>query len=176
MQPFTFKKAPHNPPHLFVPDAIYMLTGSIYQGEPLLRSSARKEEWRHAFHTSAEIYQWLIIAWVVLDNHYHAIVRSPGNPEMLSKFTGSYHKFTARDWNDKDGLKGRKVWWNYWDTCIRSQRDFVNRLKYVLWNPVKHGLVERPEDYSFSNYREFMANQFGIDFTDTDEVTDVPEF
>jgi hypothetical protein len=37
-------------------------------------------------------------------------------------------------------------------------------------------LVERPEDYPFSNYKNFMEKQFGLDFIDTDEVTDVPEF
>jgi putative transposase len=176
MKPVIFKKALHNPPHLFVADAIYMLTGSIYQSENLIHSPQRKIEWRDAFHYSANIYNWLIIAWVVLNNHYHAIIRSPEDPKTLSKFSGSYHKYTARKWNDADGLNGRQVWWNYWDTCIRSERDYINRLKYVFWNPVKHGLVERPEDYPFSNYKNFMEKQFGLDFIDTDEVTDVPEF
>ena len=141
-----------------------------------MKEAERKQGWRDAFYKAAGIYEWLIIAWVVLDNHYHAIVRAPASPETLSKFVGSYHKFTARDWNDRDHLKGRKIWWNYWDTCIRSERDFVNRLKYVFWNPVKHGLITTPEDYPFSNYKEFMTYQFGLDFTDSDEVTDVPEF
>jgi putative transposase len=176
MEPIIFKKAPHNPPYLFVAGAVYMLTGSIYQSDLLMESSQRKIEWRDAFHYSAKIYNWLIVAWVVLSNHYHAIIRSPEDPKTLSKFTGSYHKFTARRWNDEDGLNGRQVWWNYWDTCIRSERDFINRLKYIFWNPVKHGLVERPEDYKFSNYKEFMQINFGIDFTDIDEVIDVPEF
>ena len=28
----------------------------------------------------------------------------------------------------------------------------------------------------FSNYKVYMEKQFGFDFTDMDEVTDVPEF
>ena len=175
MKPAIFKTAPHNPPHLFVAGAVYMLTGSIYQSNNLMQSSQRKIAWRDAFFYSAKIYNWLVIAWVVLSNHYHAIIQSPESPETLSKFTGSYHKYTARKWNNEDGQIGRTVWWNYWDTCIRSERDFINRLHYVFWNPVKHGLVDRPEDYPFSNYKEFMEKQFGFDFTDIDEVTDVPE-
>ena len=74
-------------------------------------------------------------------------------------------------------MAGRKVWWNYWDTCIRSESDYYTRLRYVFWNPVKHGLVSAPEEYTFSNYQEFLLQwQVEFDFTDIDEVSDVPEF
>jgi putative transposase len=151
-----------------------MLTASIYQRKHLIESSQRKLEWQEAFQQAAEIYRWQIIAWVVLQNHYHAMVQSPENAGNLSKFISSYHKFTARKWNAEDGLIGRQVWWNYWDTCIRSERDYYDRLRYIFWNPVKHGLVENPEDYSFSNYREYLNQEF--DFAAMTEVNDVPEF
>jgi putative transposase len=169
-----FKTAPHNPPHWFVPGALYMLTGAIYSGADLIESPKRKTEWRDAFYEAAKIYQWQIIAWVVLHNHYHAIVQSPEHATNLWKFISSYHKFTARKWNNEDGLSGRKVWWNYWDICIRSEEDYYTRLRYVFWNPVKHELVGRPEDYSFSNYETYLS--LGFDLTGISEVNDVPEF
>lgn len=172
-----FKRTLHNPPHLFSPNTIYMLTASIYQREPLIKSSTRKREWVEAFLKSAEIYDWQVVAWVVLSNHYHAIIQSPEKPETLSKFTGSYHKYTARRWNEEDKQTGRKVWWNYWDTYIRSERGYYNRLRYIFWNPVKHGLTQNPEEYPFSNYLEFLSNwQVKFNFTDMNEVNDVPEF
>jgi putative transposase len=172
-----FKTAPHNPPHLFLPNTVYMLTASIYKNECLIQSPKRKLQWIESFLKSAEIYNWQVIAWVVLDNHYHAIIQSPEKAETLSKFTASYHKYTSRCWNNEDQSNGRKVWWNFWDTCIRSERDYHNRLRYVFWNPVKHGLAENPEDYSFSNYKDFLLSwQVNFYFTDMDEVTDVPEF
>ena len=114
-----FKKRQHNPPHLFIPNTVYMLTASTYQKENIIQALERKAEWRDAFLKAAEIYRWRVIAWVVLHNHYHVIVESSGNPLSLSKFTGSYHKFTTSRWNSADKTPGRKVWWNYWDTCIR---------------------------------------------------------
>ena len=177
MNNHIFKRAPHNPPHLFLPNAIYMLTVSIYQKEPLIAFPKRKMEWVSAFYKAAEIYGWQITSWVILHNHYHAIVQSPENAASLSKFIGSYHKFTARLWNEEDNIAGRKVWWNYWDTCIRSESDYYTRLRYVFWNPVKHGLMSVPEEYKFSNYQEFLLQwQVESDFTDMDEVSDVPEF
>jgi putative transposase len=170
------KTAPHNPPHFFVANTLYMLTASIYEKAYLIESSQRKTEWRDAFYEAAKIYGWKIVAWVVLHNHYHAIVRSPENPATLSKFIASYHKFTARKWNEQDNQNGSKVWWNYWDTCIRAEHDYYNRLRYVFWNPVKHRLVENPKDYPFSNYKEYLTQSQDFDFTGLDEVKDVPEF
>ncbi len=170
-----FKIAPHNPPHWFQANTLYMLTASIYQSVPIIHSPERKIAWRDSFIEAAKLYNWHIIAWVVLDNHYHAMVESPHNALSLSKFTSSYHKFTARQWNDADNTPGRKVWWNYWDTCIRSEKDYYNRLLYIFWNPIKHGLVENPEDYPFGSYRDYIELD-NIDFTGFEEVNDVPEF
>jgi putative transposase len=176
MSDAIFKTAPYNPPHLFVADNLYMLTASIYKKADIIKSSRRKLEWQDAFQEAAKIYQWQIVAWVVLHNHYHAIVHSPECANNLCRFINSYHKFTTRKWNDEDGLKGRQIWWNYWDTCIRSEHDYYNRLRYVFWNPVKHGLVEKPEDYRFSNYNEYSDRLRGFGYMGMNEVNDVPEF
>lgn len=156
----SFKKAPHTPPHLFRANAVYIITGAAYQKRPWIQSNTRKEQWLSAFRKAAEICGWSIIAWVVLNNHYHVIVRaSEASAETLPKFTASYHKFTARQWNDEDNPRGRQVWWNYWDTCIRAEADYLARFNYVHWNPVKHGIVSRPEEYAFSSYRGYFAAQ-----------------
>jgi putative transposase len=156
-----------------------MVTASIYESEHIMKSDARKESWRHSFHTAAEIYQWKIIAWVVLSNHYHAILRSPTDAEKsIDKFVGSYHKFTARKWNAEDGQTGRPVWWNYFDTCIRDQGEFFAKLNYIHWNPVKHGLVKRPENYAFSSYQDFLKRKWAKvnKILEHEDLTDVPEF
>ncbi|MBC8334327.1 MAG: transposase [Anaerolineales bacterium] len=152
-----FKQAKHNPPHLFLTDRLYMLTASTYKKEAYLQSDNRKLDWISAFLKASEIYHWVVIAWVVLNNHYHAIVRSPEKKINMPKFIASYHKFTARKWNAEDQTPGRKVWWNYWDSCIRSEQDYQARLNYVFLNPVKHGIVDQAEEYAFSNYRTFLS-------------------
>ena len=123
--------------------------------------------------------QWKIIAWVILSNHYHALLRSPSDAEKsIDKFVGSNHKFTARKWNAEDSQTGRSIWWNYFDTCIRDRHEFFAKLNYIHWNPVKHGLVKRPEDYAFSSYGNFMKHKSAKvnEILEDEEVGDVPEF
>ena len=171
-----FKTYQHTPPHLFRPNAIYMLTGSILRQEPLIQSAERKQEWREALFKAAELYHWQVLAWVILDNHYHSLVESPENALSLEKLIASYHKFTARLWNEADHTPGRQVWWNYWATCVRSEGDFDSRLTYIFWNPVKHGLAESAETYPYSSYPEYLKQVGSYDFTGWNEVSDVPEF
>jgi len=169
----------HTPIHLFRANATYMLTASLYGDEYLMKTDLRKAEWRDSFHKAADIYQWKIIAWVVLSNHYHALLRSPSDRgKSVDKFVASYHKFTAAKWNKEDHQIGRPVWWNYFDSCIKDKREFFAKLNYVHWNPVKHGLVRRPEDYAYSSYRDFIHKELSKvnSALEVGEVHDVPEF
>ena len=177
----TFKTALHAPPHLFRANAVYVLTAATYRKRPLLQDDERKEQWLNSFRRAAQIHDWAIVAWVVLANHYHVIVRAPTHSaDNLPEFVASYHKFTARRWNQEEGQTGRQVWWNYWDTCVRQEKDYLTRLNYVHWNPVKHGVVSCPEDYSFSSYRELLAAQadelrrieVSYPFTNVEDVPD----
>ena len=58
--------------------------------------------------------------------------------------------------NQEDGTRGRKVFQNYWDRCIRNEKDFFTHLNYIHYNPVKHSLVDKMEDYEFSSYRYYL--------------------
>jgi putative transposase len=146
----TYRNAP---PHLVRAGAIYMVTAHIYGLEPVLTTSIRKRDWIAAFLRSTFIYHWRIHAWVVLDDHYHVIVQAPERTAAsLPKLVSSYHNFTARKWNKEDASPGRRVWWNYRDTCVRSEREFRNRLFYLQRNPVKHRLVSQASLYPFNSF------------------------
>ncbi len=158
-----FKTPTHTPAHLFRAGAIYMITASTYKKIPHMKDDTRKEQWLRTFRKAAETHAWKIIAWVVLDNHYHTILQAPeSSAETLPKLVASCHKFTARQWNDEDNQNGRKIWWNYWDTCIRSEKDYLARLNYLHWNPVKHGLVDDPKNYPYSSCHKFFADDLEV--------------
>jgi putative transposase len=61
--------------------------------------------------------------------------------------------------NTLDGQRGRQVWHNYWDTCIRTEADFWTRFNYIHYNPVKHGYVRDPEQWEFSSLGMFLERK-----------------
>jgi putative transposase len=152
----SYKIYPHNPPHLFLSNAIYMVTGSILSKKPLLDTPKKKLlACQTLFERSARL-GWQLQAWSVLHNHYHFIALAPENALSLIKLVREYHSITAHQLNQLDQTPGRQVWHNYWDTCITYEKSYLARLHYIHMNPVKHGLVQSAEDYPFCSYRWFL--------------------
>jgi len=155
-----YKVYKHNPAHLFRAGAVYMITAGTYQKRPYMNSNHRKEFWFETFNRVLNREGWDLKAWVVLSNHYHVILHAPeAGAERLPILIGDAHKFTAREWNAEDEIQGRRVWWNYWDSCITYERSYYARFNYIHWNPVHHGIVKSPQDYHFSSYRFYMKEQ-----------------
>ena len=49
---------------------------------------------------------------------------------------------------------GYPVWWNYWDYCLRTEREYYIHMNYLLYNPVKHGYAQNLRDYPYSSFHE----------------------
>jgi len=48
----------------------------------------------------------------------------------------------------------RGVWQRrYWEHTLRDERDFARHTDYIHFNPVKHGLVSRVQDWPHSSFR-----------------------
>jgi putative transposase len=51
----------------------------------------------------------------------------------------------------------RGIWQRrYWEHMIRDERDLRNRIDYIHFNPVKHGLVARVADWPYSSFHRFV--------------------
>ena len=151
-----FKEYSHNPPHLFRPNAIYVITGSLINKRHLLNSNDKKRFFCETLFERASKLDWKLEAWACLSNHYHFIAHAPENALSMRALIRSVHSLSARYVNSIDNKPGRRVWWNYWDTCIRNERSYLSMLRYVHENPVKYGFVDKAEDYPFCSYRWFL--------------------
>ena len=150
-----FKCYPHNPAHLFIPKAIYMITGSTLHKREFFNTEKKRSFLHKVLHEKVTELEWEMEAWAILCNHYHFIARAPESASTLPALIRSIHSLSARYVNDIDNKHGRRIWHNYWDKCISSDKAYLERLHYVHCNPVKHGLVEKPEDYPFSSFNWF---------------------
>jgi putative transposase len=45
----------------------------------------------------------------------------------------------------------------FYDHLIRDEQDFARHLDYLHYNPVKHGLIRRPEAYPYSSFGEWKT-------------------
>ncbi|CAG0933905.1 REP-associated tyrosine transposase [Thermoflexales bacterium] len=170
----------YHPPHIYLDDTWYFVTASIHHRHRLLQPSGHKDLVRDQLKAMTAEFHIQLAAWVILDNHYHILVRSHVGQD-LSRMFGRWHGRTAFEINGRDDERGRQVWHNYWDTCIRTEADYWTRFNYIHHNPVKHGYVGRMEDWPFSSYcyyrdhegNAWLSDAFErfpiVDFTDPDD-------
>ena len=103
-----------------------------------------------------------IEAWVVLPDHLHCVWTLPeGDADYATRWRLIKGRFSAglplsAGRSGSKLSKGEKGIWQrrYWERHIRSDADLEDHVRYCWWNPVKHGFVERPEDWSHSSFRQ----------------------
>ena len=54
-------------------------------------------------------------------------------------------------------MRPGRVWQNrFWERIIRDPKDLNNHLDYIHFNPVKHGLVDDPFEYTHSSLGNYF--------------------
>jgi putative transposase len=142
----------HAPAHLFVDGLEYFFTGSVYLRKPLLKAARAKEIFLENLLRFCEKYGWILREWVVLDNHYHFLTKIHRSKE-ITKVINSLHKTSAFHIQKELIIRVKPFWYQYWDRCIRNEYEYFRTANYILYNPIKHGIVKDLEDYAFSSYK-----------------------
>ena len=137
----------HAPPHWTHEPGIYFVTASTLEHHPVFKGSEMLDFLEATLLSCLEEGGWKLQAWAVFPNHYHFVASHSRDARALSKVLGKAHMLTAKQANLRDAALGRKIWFNYRDTQLTFEKSWLVRLAYVMANPVKHGLVTRPEQY-----------------------------
>jgi putative transposase len=60
--------------------------------------------------------------------------------------------------------RGSVQFWQrrYYDFNVHSEEKRVEKLKYMHRNPVKRGLLEKPEDWPWSSFRHYATGHLGV--------------
>jgi putative transposase len=110
-----------------------------------------------------------IDAWVVLPDHLHCIWTLPeGDADYSTRWRLIKARFSrglpAGPLRPSlEARQERGIWQRrFWERHVRNEADFAAHLRYCWWNPVKHGLVEKPEDWPYSSvHRDIRLGRYG---------------
>ena len=117
---------------------------------------------RHAMANRA----FEIVAMVVLPDHLHMLMALPaGEADDASRWSAIKSMFSRRVPKTRDirhslaRKRERGIWQRrFYEHCMRDQEDLWSHINYIHYNPVKHGYVKRPMDWSFSSIHRFVRN------------------
>ena len=92
-----------------------------------------------------------------MDNHYHLLIETPsGNlPQIMLHINGAYTNY----FNKKRGRVGHPFQGRYKAILVEKDEYAKELSRYVHLNPVRAGLVERPEKYEWSSYSIYIGMQ-----------------
>ena len=146
----------HGPPHYVGESGLYLLSAACYEHRPVIGvSPQRMAEFELELLKTVDELTRVIVVWTLLPNHYHVLVDT-FDLDALLKALGQLHGRTSFRWNGEDCRRGRQVWHRAAETAMKSERHFWATVNYVLHNPVRHGYVERWQDWPYSNAAEYL--------------------
>jgi putative transposase len=141
------KDWPHAPIHRLADNAVYFVTGATLYKRRFYDTPEKRDLLERLLLSMSKKFSWLLEAWAVFANHYHVVARGNPNSQNLGEFLHDLHGVSSRELNKLDGIEGRHVWHNFWDTRLTIQYSYLARLNYVHQNAVKHKLVAVANQY-----------------------------
>jgi len=145
----------------------YFFTVVTYDRRPFLTELLARECLRAAWRETEQRSHFEMIAVCLLSEHLHCIWKLPPDDcdfslrwaRIKAGFTRRY--LTAGEAESAQSLsrnrkRERAIWQRrFWEHQIRDETDLQQHVDYIHYNPVKHGLVARVEDWPWSSYHRY---------------------
>jgi REP element-mobilizing transposase RayT len=160
------------------PGGIFFITSTIVEWVPVFTCKEHFEIIISSLSFCRKEKKLKLFAYVILENHLHAIVSSPNLPQTVQ----SFKSFTAKEL--LKSLRGKhmdyllnqfayfkakyketsdyQVWQEgYHPQQMFSEDVLFQKIEYIHYNPVRRGYVEKPEYWRFSSAKDFLTGEKG---------------
>jgi putative transposase len=150
------------------PDALYHVTSRGNEKRPIFRRASDRQVFLDFLAETVERFRWSVTAWVLMTNHFHLVIQTP-DPNLsvgMHWLNSAYVNWFNRTYNRVGHLyQGR-----FRGILVEKESHFHELLRYVVLNPVRAKMVERPEDYRWSSYRATAGLAVAPDWLDLGSV------
>jgi putative transposase len=92
--------------------------------------------------------------YCLMPNHVH-LIAVPESEDGLRRAIGEAHRRYTRRINFREGWRGH-LWQGRFSSFVMDNKYLMTAVRYVSMNPVKSGLVKRPEQYHWSSTAAYL--------------------
>ena len=96
-----------------------------------------------------------IIAWCLMPTHIHLVLKQLKD-NGISKFMSNILNSYSRYFNIKHNRKGPLWEGRFKKILVENDEQLLHLTRYIHLNPVTSCLVNRPEDWSASSYKDYV--------------------
>ena len=147
-------------------DDLHFLTFSCYQRIPLLATPQARRVFEQTLERVRRWYGICVFGYVVMPEHVHLLVSEPERStlavaiQMLKQIVAQKLRPTLSPRTGEKGGAPQPFWQaRYYDFNVWTTRKHVEKLRYMHRNPVRRGLVAKPEDWEWSSFRHYMTGK-----------------
>jgi REP-associated tyrosine transposase len=133
---------------------LHFITFSCYQRMRLLDLAAAREIFEDELERVRRWYGCYVTGYVVMPEHVHLLISEPERGE-LSVAIQMLKQITSRKLRPRELPRFWQV--RYYDFPVWTDEKRVEKLRYIHRNPVKRGLVARPEDWEWSSFSHWAT-------------------
>lgn len=105
-------------------------------------------------------FQITLLVYCLLPNHYHFLLRQETEKPVNLLMQAIFNSYT-KAYNNAYGHTGTLFEGPFHAIEVTSQTHLFHLCRYIHANPVKHGLVDDPADWPYSNYLEWVGERNG---------------
>lgn len=162
---------------------IHEYTFSTYRRRPFLQDEKFKRIFLTNLDRARKKHGFLVSAYVLMPEHVHLLVpaRKALTKDILSSIKQPFAKRIVAKLKKENpdllkkmesGAKRGNSPYSFWqvgggyDRNVDGAKEVWDCIDYIHWNPVRRGLVERPEDWAWSSaryYKEVPPFEFEVD-------------
>ena len=126
----------------------HFLTACSFRRRPAFRESDLCEAVRAQLFLTAAKSGFAVIAYCFMPDHVHVLVAGERPDADFVKWINLWRQQSGY-WERK--RTGLYLWQEgYWDYTLRDEDSIPAICAYIVWNPVRAGLVDAPDQYSFT--------------------------
>ena len=155
---------------LVLSDRFFFVTCRLFHSRRTL-SESEFDCLAQAINTRRKRHGFLLTAWVLLPDHWHAIFY-PHSPLAISDVMETIKVSSTRQINRARGESGPLWQGRFFDRALRTVKEYHETLEYIHWNPVKAGLVSRPQDWHWSSVHDYSGSAAGSTPTNNAVIID----
>lgn len=156
------------PLRISYPGAYYHITTRGNEQKDVFKSRRDREKFLEYLSSASERYGARIHAYCLMSNHYHLLLETPeGNlSQIMRHINGAYTIY----FNVKRKRAGHLFQGRFKAILVEADAYAAELSRYLHLNPVKAGIVDRPENYAWSSYRSYIGQGPVTEWLKTDFI------
>lgn len=143
-------------PRNFVVDYPYHLIVRGNNRQAIFIDDEDRRNYKEVIQSACVAHGLVVHAYVLMSNHVH-LMATPAKAEAVALVMQAVGRRYVRHFNRRHERTGTLWEGRYRASIIQQDRYLLACQRYVEMNPVRSGIVERPEDYVWSSHRHHLG-------------------